>query len=64
MKYNVKKDNMLFIGNDYNCDVIGSSEAGLKPVWFNQSKEKDIKDISKINVSSYKELINILKNNE
>ncbi len=63
MKYNVEKENMLFIGNDYKCDVIGSNEVGLKSVWFNKSREKDLNNISKLNVSNYKELINIFENN-
>lgn len=60
-EYNVEKDNMLFIGNDYNCDVIGAKNAGLKVVWYNAGEIQKESIIADYNVKNYQELINILK---
>ena len=58
----IKKDEILFIGNDYNCDVVGSKNAGMTPVWFNEKHlEVDDNSFSFINVGSYLELIKVLK---
>lgn len=58
----IQKQEVLFIGNDYNCDVVGSANAGLVPVWFNEKQEEAKENsFSFINVNSYSELINTLK---
>ena len=62
--YNVEKCNMLFIGNDYICDMQGSFEVGLRNVWFNEYKAPDTNNYVTFNVSSYKDLIELLENND
>lgn len=62
LTYNVDKCNMLFIGNDYICDVKGSFEVGLKNVWFNEANSIDTFNYAKFNVNSYSELIMLLDN--
>lgn len=62
--YNVDKCNMLFIGNDYICDMQGSFEVGLRNVWFNEYKAPDTNNYVTFNVSSYKDLIELLENND
>ena len=61
--YTIKNDEVLFIGNDYQCDVIGGKNASLISVWFNQEQNEDVYNLCDINVNNYKELINILMNN-
>lgn len=58
----INRSEVLFIGDSYECDVIGATNAGFNPVWLNYDK-KDVKDNSFpfINVSSYQELIDVLK---
>ena len=55
--YNVDKCNMLFIGNDYICDIKGSFDASIKNVWFNQEENIDTFGYATYNVKSYTELI-------
>lgn len=57
----VTKENMYFLGNDYNCDIIGANNVNLKPIWINVSKSLDEEKIAFLNVSSYEELIGILE---
>ena len=58
----IKKDEVLFIGDNYLFDVVGSFNCGLVPVWFNQAREEATDNaFSFINVGSYKELIDIIK---
>lgn len=58
----IKKEEVLFIGNDFICDTLGSSNAGFIPVWFNE-KGESVSDNSFtfINVKSYDELKEVLK---
>ena len=58
----IKKEEVLFIGNDYNCDVIGSYNAGFIPVWYNvKDEKKDDNSFSYLSVRSYKELITVME---
>ena len=57
LTYNVKKDKMIFIGNDYICDIKGSFDVSIKNVWFNQEENIDTFGYATYNVKSYTELI-------
>lgn len=54
----IKNEEVIFIGNDYNCDVVGPKNVGLKTIWFNQTKEIDQYNICDCIIKTYQELIN------
>ena len=56
----IKKEEVVFIGNDYNCDVVGSYNAGFIPVWYNvKDEKKDDNSFSFFSVRNYQELISL-----
>lgn len=57
----IKNDEIIFIGNDYECDVIGAKNIGLSTVWFNQERKDDIYNLCDINIATYNELLDIMK---
>lgn len=59
--YLIKNDEIIFIGNDYNCDVIGAKNKGLISVWFNQNNDQDIYNLADVNIKSYQELIDMFE---
>lgn len=58
--YFIKNDEVIYIGNDYNCDVIGPKNIGMRVVWLNHNNEDDHYDLADAVVSSYQELISLL----
>lgn len=54
----IKNEEVIFIGNDYNCDVLGPKNIGMRTIWFNQKGEIDQYNISDCIVKTYRELIN------
>jgi putative hydrolase of the HAD superfamily len=55
------KSNIMFIGNDYDKDVIGSSDFGFYPVWYNRLSKVNPKKIDLIDIKEYGELLNLLE---
>lgn len=52
-KFDISRDNIYYIGNDYYFDIYGSSRANLKSVWLNENnKEKN----NNLKVSNYIEI--------
>lgn len=60
----IKKEEIIFIGNDYFIDVMGAFNAGLRPFWFNGNNLKidNINNYSEFTFSSYHQLVTILNN--
>lgn len=60
----IKKEEIIFIGNDYFIDIMGAFNAGLRPFWFNENNIKidNINNYSEFTFSSYYQLITILNN--
>lgn len=62
INFDIKLNEIAFIGNDFLIDVVGASNAGLVPIWYNEEKEvPEFSDITYINTNSYLELIEIFK---
>lgn len=59
---NVSLSDVWYIGNDYRCDIIGSSKAGLTSVWLNRLGQDNFENLDIINVSDYQELIKRMEN--
>ena len=55
--YYIKNDEVIYIGNDYQCDVIGPKNIGMRAIWFNQNQEKDEFNLADLNINSYEELL-------
>lgn len=53
----IKKNDIYFIGNDYNSDVKGSSEAGLVPIWYNINNQEDFDKINCKIINSFSEMV-------
>ena len=51
-----KRENIIFVGDIYDTDVIGAHDAGIKSAWLNKKGECDIKGIATYNCSSAEEL--------
>ena len=57
----IKRSDVIFIGDDYERDIVGSANEGFIPVWLNHKKEERTDNsFSFININSYDELINVL----
>jgi putative hydrolase of the HAD superfamily len=57
----LKIEEILFVGNDYKCDVIGPNELGIKSCWFNINKEVNYRRVDTLEIHNYKRLIKYLK---
>lgn len=58
-KLNLDKENIFYIGNDYDIDIIGAYNAGINPIWFNENNFKinqNIK-IKYLEIHNYLDLI-------
>ena len=66
IKVNHRPENIIFIGDNIHTDIRGASQAGLAPFWFNWkgnlATEEDVEGINYREISSYKELSEILEN--
>ena len=54
------RENIIFIGDLYETDVIGAYNAGIKAAWLNKSGGEDLQNIVSYNVSSISELADLL----
>lgn len=60
--HHISLKDIIFIGNDYRIDILGSYRTGLKPIWFNQSGGSNTESVPCLIVRDYQELLTILKN--
>lgn len=58
-KINLNKENIFYIGNNYDVDIIGAYNAGINPIWFNENRTKIIKkeDITYLEINNFLDLI-------
>lgn len=57
---NLKLEEVRFIGNDYHYDVLGSTNQGIKAIWFNEQNLPNPHLVECTEVKSYKELIKMM----
>ena len=50
-------DNLYYIGNDYEIDVLGSMKANFKPIWLNMENRTIENNQAFLEISSYSALI-------
>ena len=58
----IKKDEVVFIGDDFDCDVVGSLNGGLVAIWLNKMQEEPKNNVlPQFNVKDYNEIIEIIE---
>jgi len=55
------KENILYIGNDYNYDIIGASKAGLNVGWFNELHQNNYQNLNCFDFDNYSSLLKYLE---
>lgn len=60
-RLSLTNDEVWYIGNKFEFDIIGANNAGMFPVWINVEQEEPHLDLNHLNVSSYEELLKLLK---
>ena len=53
---NSAKEDMLFIGDTYETDIVGAHNAGLKTVWINRKNASDVKGFATYQIKDITEL--------
>jgi len=56
-----KRENIIFVGDIYDTDVIGAYNAGIKSAWLNKKGECDIKGLAMYNCTVTEELFRIIE---
>ena len=51
-----KRENIIFVGDMYDTDVIGAHNAGIKSAWLNKKGAADPDNLATYNISSLSEL--------
>lgn len=65
LKADLEAKDVWFIGDNYECDVKGSAEAGMFPVWYTGAKNGKVEpDESVLTINSWEKLKIILENLE
>ena len=59
----VKPERVIMVGDSFSHDVMGAVNAGIVPVWFNNSKKKRTQDVNAVEVASFNELLDKLQFN-
>ena len=59
-KLNANNDTTVFIGDDYDNDILGSINFGITPIWFNPEGQRNQENV--IEFSHYNEFKKILNN--
>lgn len=55
----LSKEDIVYIGNDYDTDVKGALNAGITPVWYNVSKEKDEENLGIKQIIDFSEILEL-----
>lgn len=55
----IEKNNIYYIGNDYNIDIIGAYNVGINPIWFNENDNKinNLKSVKYLEITDFVDLI-------
>jgi putative hydrolase of the HAD superfamily len=59
-----RKEDILFIGDTYNTDVIGAHDAGIKAVWINRKKEEDVLKYATYQIAETRDLLDVVRENQ
>lgn len=56
----VNHSEALFVGDEYQVDMLGAQNAGIKGIWFNKKHAKDTRQYDCIEIYNLSDLLNIL----
>lgn len=56
----VKKEDILYVGNDYITDVIGATSYGLKTAWYNVNHLPNEKELDIWELDNFKNILEII----
>lgn len=56
----VRKEDILYVGNDYITDIIGATSSGLKTVWYNVKHLPNEKKLDIWDIDSFKKILEIV----
>ena len=57
-----EREDIIFIGDTYNTDIIGAINAGIDAIWINHKKDRNIDNLPISIISHTNELIGTIKN--
>ncbi len=57
---NVKSDQVIMVGDDYQADVYGAQKNGIRAIWYNFSHATVANNLSLIQINDFRELPDIL----
>lgn len=57
-------EDIWFIGDTYEADIIGADKAGILPIWFNWKNNYNNSDVPHIEIKNISELLTLLKDLE
>lgn len=60
-KMNLNPEDVWYIGNSFEYDVVGATNAGLNAIWYNRDNLKSEKHIDYIEFSNYKSILEYIK---
>lgn len=58
----LKSSDAWYVGNKFEYDIVGANNANIFPVWVNEKCKTGHSNIKHLDISSYAELLEILKN--
>lgn len=59
--HDAKKEDILYVGNDYITDVMGATSMGLSTIWYNVNHLPNQNKISIMEIDDFKQLIEIVQ---
>lgn len=60
-KAGLQPEDVWYVGDNYNCDVVGAKNAGLFPVWYVGALRGDVDERDVLTVAHWNELSRILE---
>ncbi|BCN30865.1 HAD family hydrolase [Anaeromicropila herbilytica] len=55
------KNDIFYVGNDYQTDVIGSKNVGLKTIWYNEKKQVDSNNLNVCSIAEFSDILKVIK---
>lgn len=55
-----KMTDLIYVGNDYETDVIGAKAVGLKTVWYNVSHLTNNQNLDSYDIDDFKKILDII----
>lgn len=56
-------DDILYIGDNYQADILGGIQSGLDVCWYNEKKEDNYLNLDCLDIQNYCQLIKYLEGN-